>query len=208
MFVILNYIQYFLNLIEEIRKKTATLKREKWKIVFTWIKAHAWNIGNELADQLTKEAVNNNIICFNKVPKSEILRQENQRSLAKWQKQWDKSTKGEVKKDYFPDITERLTKKINLTPNLTAMMTAHGKTKAYLHRFKIRVIQSPECICTEGDQRVDRLIYDCGKLEKERGKLTAHISREGNWPVQKSVLVNKYLKQFSQFTNSIDLEKL
>ena len=85
------------------------------------------------------------------------------------------------------------------------MMTAHGKTKAYLHRFKI--IQSPECICTE-DQTVDRLIYDCGKLEKERGKLIAHISREDNWPVQKSVLVNKYLKQFSQFTNSIDFEKL
>jgi len=98
------------NLIEEIRKKTATLKREKWKIVFTWIKAHAGNSGNELADQLAKDAVNNNVICFNKVPKSEILHQENQRSLATWQKQWDISTKGQVTKDYFPDITERLTK--------------------------------------------------------------------------------------------------
>jgi len=98
--------------------------------VFTWIKAHAGNSGNELADQLARDAVNNNVICFNKVPKSEILRQENQRSLAKWQKQWDISTKGQVTKDYFPDITKRLTKKINLTPNLTAMMTAHGKTKA------------------------------------------------------------------------------
>jgi len=174
--------------------------------VFTWIQTHAGNSGNELADHLAKDAVNNNVICFNKVPKSEIIRQETQRSLAKWQKQWDISTKGQVTKDYFPDITERLTKKINLTPNLKAMMTAHGKTKAYLHRFKI--IQSPECICTEGDQTVDHLIYDCGKLEKERGKLIAHISREDNWPVQKSVLVNKYLKQFSQFTNSIDFEKL
>jgi hypothetical protein len=86
------------------------------------------------------------------------------------------------------------------------MMTAHGKTKAYLYWFKI--IQSAECICTEGDQTVDHLIYDSGKLAKERGKLIAHISREDNWPVQKSVLVNKYLQQFSQFTNSIDFEKL
>ena len=86
------------------------------------------------------------------------------------------------------------------------MMTAHGKTKAYLHRFKI--IQSPECICTEGDQTVDDLIYDCGKIENERGKLIAQVSREDNWPVQKGVLVNKYLTQFSQFTNSIDFEKL
>jgi hypothetical protein len=61
----------------------------------------------------------------------------------------------------------------------------------------------------ETDHTVDRLIYDCEKLEKERGKLIAHISREDNWPVQKkSVLVNKYLQQFSQFTNSIDFEKL
>jgi hypothetical protein len=173
--------------------------------VFTWIKAHAGNSGNELADQLTKDAVNNNLICFNKVPKSEIICQETQRSLAKWQNQWNISTIGQVTKDYFPDITERLKKKINLTPNLMAMMTAHGKKKAYLHHFKI--IQSPECICTEGDQTVDHLIYDSGKLEKEREKLIAHISREDNWPVQKSVLVHKYLQQFSQFTNSIDFEK-
>jgi len=50
---------------------------------------------------------------------------------------------------------------------------------------------------TEGDETVDRLIYDCGKLAKERGKLIAHVSREDNWPVQKSVLVNKYLKQYN-----------
>jgi hypothetical protein len=55
---------------------------------------------------------------------------------------------------------------------------------------------------------VDHLIYECGKLEMEREKLIAHISREDNWPVHKSVLVNKYLQQFSQFTNSIDFEKL
>ena len=60
---------------------------------------------------------------------------------------------------------------------------------------------------TKGNQTVDHLIYDCGKLEKERDKLIAHISREDNWPVQKSVLVNKYLQQFHQFTNSIDFEK-
>jgi hypothetical protein len=46
------------------------------------------------------------------------------------------------------------------------------------------------------------------KNKKEREKLIAYISREVIWPVQKSVLVNKYLQQFSQFRNSIDFEKL
>jgi hypothetical protein len=62
--------------------------------------------------------------------------------------------------------------------------------------------------CTKGDQTVDHLIYDCGKLEKGRDKLITHISREDNWSVQKSVLGNKYLQQFSQFANCIDFENL
>jgi len=43
---------------------------------------------------------------------------------------------------------DRLKMKINLTPNFTAMVTAHGKTRSYLHQFKI--IESPECPCANG----------------------------------------------------------
>jgi precorrin-6B methylase 2 len=95
--------------------------------------------------------------------------------------------------------------KINLSPNFTALVTAHGKSKAYLHRFKI--IQSPECICTHGNQTADHLIFDCDRLEKEREKLIANRAREEDWLVRKCDLVNKYLKQFTTFTNSINFEK-
>jgi hypothetical protein len=96
--------------------------------------------------------------------------------------------------------------KINVTPNSTAMVTAHGKTRSYLHPFKI--IESPECPWAKGNQTVDRLLYDCSKLNNEREQLIAHISKEDNWPIRKSELVNKYLKQVIHFTNSIDYEKL
>ena len=56
--------------------------------------------------------------------------------------------------------------KINLTPNITAMIIAHGKTTPYLHRFKI--IQPPECTSVSGNQTVDRILYDCCKLNNER----------------------------------------
>jgi hypothetical protein len=87
------------------------------------------------------------------------------------------------------------------------MVTAHGKkTKAYLHCFKI--IQSPECVRTHGDQATDRLIFGCEMLEKEREKLIAYTSKEDDWPVRKCELVNRYLKQFTMFADSIDFEKL
>jgi hypothetical protein len=92
--------------------------------------------------------------------------------------------------------------KVTLTPNFTAMVKAHGETRSYLHRFK--VIESPVCPCANGNQTVEHIIYECGKLNNERRNLIAVISKEGHWPVGKNVLVNKYLKDITHFTNSID----
>jgi hypothetical protein len=92
--------------------------------------------------------------------------------------------------------------KIKLTPNFTEIVTAHGKTKAYLHRFKI--IESPECSCDGGNQTVDHLLYDCTKLQREREELISNVSKQDYWPVNKSDLVKKHLKHFIHFTDSIE----
>jgi hypothetical protein len=63
--------------------------------------------------------------------------------MEKWQQQWDHTTKGLATKEFFPNIKDMLKTKINLTPNFTAMTTAHGKTRSYLHRFKIIVPGMP-----------------------------------------------------------------
>jgi hypothetical protein len=65
-----------------------------------------------------------------------------------------------------------------------------------------------ECVCANGDQTVDHLIFDYPKLDKEREKLIAYTAKEEGWPLRNSDLVNKYLNQFKQFINSIDFEKL
>jgi hypothetical protein len=62
-----------------------------------------------------------------------------------------------------------------------AVVTAHGKTKAYMHHFKI--IDSPECPCNGGNQTVNHLFYDCTKLQRKRQKLISNISKQYNWPV-------------------------
>jgi ribonuclease HI len=49
-------------LLEEIRKKAIALEKHNWTVTFTWIKAHAGNYGNELADKLAKEAARNDDI--------------------------------------------------------------------------------------------------------------------------------------------------
>ena len=96
--------------------------------------------------------------------------------------------------------------KLKLTTNFTGIVTAHSKTRSYLHHFK--TTESPECPCDGGNQTVDHLLYDCIKLQREREKLISNLSNQDTWPMNKSNLVNKHIKHFIQFVNSIDFEKL
>jgi len=62
-------------LIEQIRTKVIEMEQHKWRVEFSWIKAHAGHRGNEMADQLAKAAANNKNIdeCYTKIPKKAVL---------------------------------------------------------------------------------------------------------------------------------------
>jgi hypothetical protein len=45
-------------------------------------------------------------------------------------------------------------------------------------------------------------------LKNERVFLKNSALKEGNWPVRKSELTNRYLKQFIRYINSMDFAKL
>jgi len=71
------------HLIEQIRTKVFELERDEWKLEFSWIKAHAGYRGNEIADQLSKEAASNRTIdeCYTRIPKSAVLCDLNEQSV-------------------------------------------------------------------------------------------------------------------------------
>ena len=74
----------------------------------------------------------------------------------KWGNEWKETTEGTVTKMFFPNIKDRLQTELKMTPNFTATVTDHGKTKSYLHRFKI--INDPMCHLNAGEQTVDHII--------------------------------------------------
>jgi hypothetical protein len=85
-------------------------------------------------------------------------------------------------------------------------MTGHGNILSNLHRQKI--IGSPECPCSHEIQTVDHLIFQCKRLINERAILKNSVLKEGKWPVSKSELTNRNLKQFINYINSMDLAKI
>ena len=71
-------------------------------------------------------------------------------SVKKLQRKWSQTTKGRNTKEYFPGEAERLKMKLQLTQNFTAIVSGHGKTEDYLHRFQIN--RRATCPSGKGDQ--------------------------------------------------------
>ena len=113
-------------------------------------------------------AANKNILeSYNKIPKSVVMKDLEEEGVKKWQRKWSQTTKWRNTTEYFTDVAERLKKK--LKQNLTPIVSEYGKTRDYLHRFKI--IEEPKCPCGKGGQTTDHIIYACERLTKERDRL-------------------------------------
>jgi ribonuclease HI len=154
-------------LIEEIRRRVGKLQGDNWKIDFSWVKAHVWIYGNELANKLAKEAARSKHTetAYGRIPISTLYYDTQLESIQRWQKEWENCTKAAITKQYFPTVQGRLKNKMRVTQNIAAMLTGHGKTKAYIYRFKIR--ENATCACEQGDQTIDHLLYHCSLLEPD-----------------------------------------
>ena len=180
--------------------------RKNWKIEFKWVKAHARIYGNEIAGRLEKEATQNYDVTYSRLPKSAIKKDNQKESIRKWQSHWEEIMKGVITKEFFPSVESRLALNLNLSPNVTTIMTSHGNILSYLHQLKI--IGSPECPCKHSKQIVDHLIFQCKRLMNVQEILKNSVLKVGNWPVSKSELANRNLKQLIRYINSMDLEKI
>ena len=114
--------------------------------------------------------------------------------------------KGRNKKRVFPKVQDRQKLKIDITPILTTMVTGHGRTRAYLHRFKI--LEHANCSCGNGDQTVEHLINQCSILHTQRELFKRNILKSGTWPASKREIISKHIKSFLPFIKSINFDPL
>jgi hypothetical protein len=96
------------------------------------------------------------------------------------------------KNQFFPSISDRIKAKIKVTPNFTALVNGHGKTRAYLHRFKL--LENETCPCGKEEQTTVHLIDRCILLQQPRETLKRATSKQGIWPITKQELISKHLK--------------
>ena len=76
---------------------------------------------------------------------------------------------------HSPTVQDRLRLKLKLTPKMTAVLTEHGMTKAYLHRFHLR--EEATCSCGNEYQSMDHLLFDCNNTRAQRETMIRHTYR-------------------------------
>jgi uncharacterized protein YlxP (DUF503 family) len=85
-------------------------------------------------------------------------------------------------------------------------MTGHENIRSYLDRLKI--LGNPEFPYKHDIQTVDHLLFQCKRLKNEREILKNSVLKVGKWPISKSELSNRNLKEFIRYINLTDLEKI
>jgi ribonuclease HI len=195
-------------LVEEIKKKVAILESSGWQISFSWVKAHIEVHGNELADKVVKEAAQSTDLRYEytRIPKSYLYHVAAEEAKQKWQAEWTTSNKAAATKQYFPSVQDRLRAKLTLTTKLAAVLTGHGKTRAYLYRFKLK--DDARCICGHEDETMDHLLFRCEKTSIQREVLKQQTNQQRNWTECKQELISKHTNVFCDFIESIDFKLL
>ena len=94
---------------------------------------------------------------------------------------------------------------LNLSPNVTTITTGHGKNSILLASIKNnRKSRVPMQTRYTNNRPSDIPVQKA----KEREILKNGVLKVGNWPVSKSELTNRNLKQLIRYINSKDLEKI
>jgi hypothetical protein len=91
---------------------------QNWLIHFRWVKAHTGNKGHEPADQLAKEAVEDDgelNIVYKRIPITTVATDLDKEGLAKWQRQWESTDKGTLCRSLFSTAEETKTENTNYT---------------------------------------------------------------------------------------------
>lgn len=89
-------------------------------------------------------------------------------SLARWQREWDSSTKGRWTHRLIPSVASWIDRhhgEVNF--HLTQFLSGHGCFRSYLHRFGHAV--SPDCPeCAGTQESAEHVIFECPRFREAR----------------------------------------
>ncbi len=171
-----------------IAKETMCLLRELGKkcyIQIQWIKGHAGNVGNLIADKLAQEGMEeakklSYTSPFMPICAERIKKTLKEVTIKRWQERWDTLTSCKISKLFKPEVG--LNKHITTMgfedlSELSQIITGHGLFKRHLRHWN--EIGDVQCSLCQEDQESSWHLWEfCPRLQESR-KLVASLRKQG-----------------------------
>lgn len=146
-------------------------------VQLVWVRAHVGLPGNERADELAKRAAHKKTSAnYDKFPVSYARRVIRENTKHAWAKEYLESVAGKNISLFLPDLplAYSYAMKTNPTPLMTQVLTGHGGTAQYLHRFALRA--APGCICDpDVEESVLHVLTECPRFDAMRLQLELRL---------------------------------
>lgn len=158
-----------------IQKQAQFIAEKGIHIKFQWVPGHEGVKGNELADELAKQATEVELdeTITNKMTKCRLRRGLIKETITEWQKQWDISKDGRHTYSLFSKVSEDIAfetydniRRHDKT-NLRRALAGHFPCRSYLNRFHLD--QTDECrLCAKESETIEHVILNCpSQLERK-----------------------------------------
>ncbi|XP_067145314.1 uncharacterized protein [Centruroides vittatus] len=161
------------------------------QIVFSWVKAHSGNVGNERADALAKLACQQDtMVSYSKVSQQCIKYHIKLYYLSSWQLLWQSSPKGRCLHSFLPDVHQRIClSHLGIGHFVLAFLTGHGNFGRYLQEYGH--LSTDLCSDCGEPEDPDHVLFDCIRLERDRYELKIVCEEENlQWPATKPSIIN------------------
>ena len=145
---------------------------------FEWVRSHSKCHGNNLADQLAKQAAGSDSIggltrvqlCFYEAKK---LVKEMVNKM--WETEWACSEKGALTHEFFPlPCNARTISNMYIHHEITQSLTGHSILNNHL--AKINAVSSPACRCGFHTEDIHHLIFSCHLFDAPRISLKSSLA--------------------------------
>lgn len=190
----------------------ADLKRieERGTRVKLWWAQDNLSRGMKAADQLAKKAreeLENFPPATGKVNRKWIGAETRKTAMAKWQQEWETSTKGRLTNRYLPMVAETA---MEWSPRAVYLLTGHGPFKGYFNRFHLRDGDG-QCLCDTAQDTAEHAATVCTIPERENARLLFEERQQlidGLFPFRLRMETGREeIRNFNRFAEEVTMEE-